>query len=83
MMSSRPAITKRAISAKGDERASKIGGFGIGLTVLVDILVDASITGVSTNPARTFGPALTGHVESHKATARDSPYNGGLPLLYV
>jgi MIP family channel proteins len=43
-----------------DERAPKIGGFGIGLTVMVDILVGGPVTGASMNPARTFGPALAG-----------------------
>jgi MIP family channel proteins len=43
-----------------DERAPKIGGFGIGLTVLVDILMGGPLTGASMNPARTFGPALAG-----------------------
>jgi MIP family channel proteins len=43
-----------------DPRAPKIGGFGIGLTVLIDILVGAALTGASMNPARTFGPALAG-----------------------
>jgi len=43
-----------------DERAPKIGGFGIGLTVLADILVSGPLTGASMNPSRTFGPALAG-----------------------
>jgi len=41
-----------------DSRAPKIGGFGIGLTVQVDILVGGPLTGASMNPAQTFGPGL-------------------------
>jgi MIP family channel proteins len=41
-----------------DSRAPKIGGFGIGLTVLMDILVGGPLTGAAMNPARAFGAAL-------------------------
>jgi MIP family channel proteins len=41
-----------------DRAAPKIGGFGIGLTVAVDILVGGPITGAAMNPARVFGPGL-------------------------
>lgn len=41
-----------------DERAPKIGGFGIGLTVMLDILVGGAISGGSMNPARSLGPAI-------------------------
>lgn len=41
-----------------DPRAPKIGGFGIGLTVGVDIFVGGPVTGAAMNPARAFGPAL-------------------------
>ena len=49
-----------------DSRAAKIGGFGIGLTVMVDILIGGPLTGASMNPARTFGPGLVaGFWENH------------------
>ena len=41
-----------------DTRSPKIGGFAIGLTVLMDILIGGPLTGAAMNPARAFGPAL-------------------------
>ncbi len=35
-----------------------MGGFGIGLVLLFDILVGGPLTGAAMNPARAFGPAL-------------------------
>lgn len=43
-----------------DPRAPKIGGFGIGLAVCVDILMGGPLTGAAMNPARTFGTLLGG-----------------------
>ncbi len=43
-----------------DARAPKIGGFGIGLTVMVDILMGGPITGAAMNPARTIGTLIGG-----------------------
>jgi aquaporin TIP len=36
----------------------RIGGFGIGLTLIFCILVGGPLTGAAVNPARAFGPAL-------------------------
>lgn len=43
-----------------DERGSKVGGFAIGLTLFVSILVAGSLTGAGLNPARFLGPAILG-----------------------
>lgn len=48
-------------------KATKMGGFGVGLTVFVMILAGGPLTGAVMNPARAFGPSLvamqwTGHL---------------------
>lgn len=41
-----------------DRRSPNLGGFAIGLTITLDILVAGPLTGAVMNPARAFGPAL-------------------------
>ena len=67
-----------------DARAPKIGGFGIGLTVMVDILAGGPLTGASMNPARTFGPALAGGFWQNDLVYWIGPIIGGVvaALLY-
>lgn len=43
-----------------DDRAPRIGGWGIGLTVGMDILMGGPITGGAMNPARTIGTLIGG-----------------------
>ena len=38
--------------------APKIGGFGVGLTLIPSIMVAGVLTGAAANPARAFGPAM-------------------------
>jgi MIP family channel proteins len=45
--------------------APKIGGFGVGLTLIPSVMVAGSLTGAAANPARAFGPAIiSGNVTS-------------------
>jgi aquaporin Z len=48
------AVYGTAVSAD----APRVGGFGIGLVLLFDILVGGPLTGAAMNPARAFGPAV-------------------------
>ena len=41
-----------------DSRAPHIGGLGIGLAVLADVLVAGNLTGAAMNPARAYGPMI-------------------------
>jgi len=43
-----------------DQRAPRVGGLFIGLTITLDILAGGPITGAAMNPARHLGPALLG-----------------------
>jgi aquaporin Z len=38
--------------------APRLGGLGVGLALMFDILVGGPLTGAAVNPARAFGPAL-------------------------
>jgi MIP family channel proteins len=55
------------LAAVVDERAHKLGGFCVGLTVATGILAFGPLTGSSMNPARSFGPALYGYWDMHWA----------------
>jgi aquaporin Z len=60
------ALMFAVIAGTVDERANRLGGFVIGLTVTMCILAGGPLTGASMNPARTFGPAICGnHWDMH------------------
>lgn len=61
-----------------DERAPKIGGFGIGLAVLMGILMAGPLTGAAMNPARAFGAALVSGTWGHHWVWWVGPLLGGI-----
>jgi MIP family channel proteins len=64
--------------------APRIAGFGIGLTVMADILVGGPLTGAAMNPARWFGPAVASFFFDNWWVYRVGPLAGGAVggLLY-
>jgi len=69
-----------------DERGAfhAIGGFGIGLTITLGMLVAGPFTGGALNPARAFGPALASHHWLNQGIYWVGPLGGGFVagLLY-
>ena len=61
-----------------------IAGYGIGTIITIDILAGGPLTGASMNPARTFGPAVAGHIWTHHLVYWIGPVAGGVlaGLLY-
>ena len=58
--------------------APKVGGFGVGLVLVFDILVGGPLTGAAMNPARAFGPALVANQWVAQAVYWVGPIIGGL-----
>jgi len=71
-----------AVDERGTFRA--IGGFGIGLTITLGILVAGPFTGGALNPARAFGPALASSHWLNQGIYWVGPLAGGFVagLLY-
>ena len=70
-----------AIDDRGTWKA--IAGFGIGLTIMCDVLMGGPLTGASMNPARTFGPALAaGYWANHLVYWVGPLLGGGLAGLF-
>jgi len=66
-----------------DERGPKIGGFGIGLAVCMDILVGGPLTGAAMNPARAFGAACASGVWTEHWLYWVAPMAGGAAAARV
>lgn len=61
-----------------DWRAPKVGGYGVGITVLFDVLAGGAATGAAMNPARSFGPALASSFWANEWVYWVGPIAGGL-----
>lgn len=60
-----------------DERAPRIGGFGIGLAMTIGVLVGGPLSGAALNPARAFGAALVSGNWQHQWLYWLAPMAGG------
>jgi MIP family channel proteins len=66
-----------------DEKGPKIGGFGIGLAVCMDILFGGPLTGAAMNPARAFGAACASGVWTDHWLYWVAPMAGGAAAARV
>jgi MIP family channel proteins len=66
-----------------DEKAPKVGGFAIGLTICADILAVGPLTGASMNPARSFGPALVSGIFEAQMIYWVGPLIGGIVAALI
>ena len=60
-----------------DPRGPKVGGFAIGMTVVMAILFTGPLTGAALNPARAFGAALIAGAWDHHWVWWVGPLAGG------
>ena len=66
-----------------DERGPRVGGFAIGLTLSMSILVAGPLTGGALNPARAFGAACASGVWTHHWVYWVAPMLGGAAAARV
>ncbi len=73
------AVFGTAVSSE----APKIGGFGIGLAIVVAALVAGGLTGAAINPARAFGPALVSWTWHAQGVYWIGPLAGGVVAGWI
>lgn len=66
-----------------DRRAPKIGGFGVGLAVVVDALAGGPFTGAAMNPARAIGPAIASMYFTNWYVYWIGPILGGIAAALI
>ncbi len=66
-----------------DAQAPRIGGFGVGLVVVFDVLAAGPLTGAAMNPARAFGPELIAGVWRAAWAYWVGPIAGALAASWV
>lgn len=63
--------------------APKIGGFGVGLTLIPSIMVAGILTGAAANPARAFGPAVVSGSFTSQAVWWIGPILGAIAAAFL
>jgi MIP family channel proteins len=66
-----------------DARAPKIGGLGVGLIVVCDVLAGGQMTGAAMNPARAFAPMLVGGMWTGVAIYWVGPILGAIAAMQI
>jgi MIP family channel proteins len=66
-----------------DPKAPKVGGWAIGLTVMMGVLASGGITGAGMNPARAFGPALAANAWLSQLVYWIGPILGAVAAMQV
>jgi MIP family channel proteins len=66
-----------------DGRAPKIGGLGVGLIVVCDVLAGGQMTGAAMNPARAFAPMLVGNMWTGVAIYWVGPVLGAIVAMQI
>lgn len=66
-----------------DGRAPKMGGLGVGLIVVCDVLAGGQMTGAAMNPARAFAPMLVGRMWTGVAIYWVGPVLGSIAAMQI